>query len=228
MQHTWALILALATNIPRDSALISDGKWLGANPLNTNIFGLTLGLVGLGNLGSQVAKIGGLGFGQKIIAWSTNLTQEKADEQAEKVGLPKGSITAVSKDELFSTADIVSVHLVLSDRSRGIVGAEDLAKLKPSAFIVNTARGPIIDEDALIDVLDKGKIRGAAIDVFGTEPLPLDSRWRTTTWGAPRSEVILTPHSGYSYDDQIRWMWERTAENLSLVVEGKEPQWRIV
>ncbi|KAL1411735.1 hypothetical protein Q8F55_002701 [Vanrija albida] len=228
VQHTWALILALATNIPRDGAFIPDGKWLGANPLNTNIFGLTLGLVGLGNLGSEVAKIGGLGFGQKIIAWSTNLTQDKADEQAAKVGLPKGSITAVGKDELFSTADIVSVHLVLSERSRGIVGADDLARLKPTALFVNTARGPIVDEDALIDVLDKGKIRGAAIDVFGIEPLPFDSRWRTIKWGAPRSEVILTPHSGYSYEDLLVWMWERTAENLERVVDGKEPLARIV
>ena len=150
-----------------------------------------------------MAKIMYQSFGMRILAWSSSLTQETADEKAEALGLPveedgEKVFKVVSKEELFKEADVLSVHYVLSDRSRGIVGAEDLKLLKRSALFVNTSRGPLVDEDALMDVLDKGAIRGAAIDVFAVEPLPLDSRWRTTNWGVDgRSNVLLTPHMGY-------------------------------
>ena len=229
VQHTWALILALATNVPRDHALIPSGSWLNAMPLNVQLPGLTLGILGLGKLGLGTARIGKIGFGMKLIAWSTNLTQNAADKSAISVGLNAGDITVVSKEELFGRSDILSVHYVLSDRSRGIVGRDDLALMKPTAMIVNTSRGPLIDEPALLDTLEKGKIRGAALDVFDMEPLPKDSKWRTMAWGKDgRSEVVFTPHTGYSYESSIYGMWEQTRDNLERIARGEEVENRIV
>ena len=223
VQHTWALILALADNIPRDQSFIPAGKWINALPLNTFIGGSTLGLLGLGRLGLGTGRIGKLAFGMNIIAWSQNLTQEKADEQAQSCGLPAGSIQAVSKEEVFAESDILSVHYVLSDRSKGIVGKADLERMKRSATIINTSRGPLIDEKALLDALDEGKIRGAALDVFDIEPLLLDSRWRTTPWGEDgRSEVVMTPHTGYSFETSLEAMWEVTKSNLERLAAGEE------
>jgi len=151
------------------------------------------------------------------------LTQETADLKAKEAGLPvetdgEKTFRVVGKEDLFKESDIVSVHYVLSDRSRGIVGAEDLALMKKSAFLVNTSRGPLVVEDALLAVLKEGKIRGAAIDVFDLEPLPKDSQWRDPKWGTDgRSHVLLSPHMGYVeaetmsnwYDEQVeiieRW-----------------------
>ncbi|KAL5343571.1 D-isomer specific 2-hydroxyacid dehydrogenase [Aspergillus crustosus] len=196
-QHTWALILGLARHVARDDAAIKRGEWQGS--LGVSVAGKTLGLVGLGMLGVEVGRIAKVGFGLDVIAWSTNLTQEKADTVAEGVGLKKGEFEVVSdKLEFFRRADIVSLHYVLSDRSRGIVGAEELKALKKEALLVNTSRGPLIDDKALLDVLERGGISGAALDVFETEPLPKGSPWRTTAWGNDgRSEVLLTPHTGY-------------------------------
>ena len=228
-QHTWSLILALVANIPRDNALLPSGSWLHASPLNTYLPGLTLGLLGLGKLGAGTARIGSLAFGMKVIAWSPNLTQARADEAATAAGLPAGSFKAVTKAELFEQSDVLSVHIVLGEQTRGIVGPDELAKLKPAAFLVNTSRGPLIDEDALLDMLDKGRIRGYAGDVFDVEPLPLDSRWRTTKWGGEngRSEVVLTPHSGYAYEGQMGTMWEKTRENLGRLARGEELEWKL-
>ena len=194
VQHTWALILGLARHVARDDAAVKAGKWQGS--LGMSLSGKQLGLLGLGKLGSQVGKIAVQAFGMQVLAWSTNLTQERADEQARAQGLPAGSfVVAASKEEFFAAADVLSVHSVLSDRSRGIVGAADLARMKPQALIVNTSRGPLIDESALVETLRAGRIRGAALDVFDPEPLPLDSPWRTTPWGQKgRSEVLLSPH----------------------------------
>jgi glycerate dehydrogenase len=194
VQHTWALILGLARHVARDDAAVKAGRWQGS--LGMSLSGKQLGLLGLGKLGSQVGKIAVQAFGMQVLAWSTNLTQEKADEQARAQGLPAGSfVVAASKEEFFAAADVLSVHSVLSDRSRGIVGAADLARMKPQALIVNTSRGPLIDESALLETLRAGRIRGAALDVFDPEPLPLDSPWRTTPWGQEgRSEVLLSPH----------------------------------
>lgn len=160
----------------------------------------------------------------RVLAWSNSLTQEKADAQAESAGLPPGSFrVAASKAALFEGADVLSVHYVLSERSRNIVSATELALLKPSAMVVNTSRGPLIDEDALFDVLDEGKIRGAALDVFWREPLPEDSRWRTTRWGVEgRSEVVMTPHTGFVSEETMESWWVQTSANLERWLAGEE------
>ncbi|PYH85129.1 hypothetical protein BO82DRAFT_371992 [Aspergillus uvarum CBS 121591] len=209
VQHTWALILNAARHVARDDAAIKRGEWQGS--LGMTLAGKTLGLLGLGKLGAQVGRIAVQGFGLDVIAWSTNLTQEKADEQAQAMGLPAGSFRAVSdKLAFFREADVVSVHSVLSERSRGIVGREELAAMKQTALLVNTSRGPLVDEAALLETLNSGAIAGAALDVFEPEPLPADSPWRTTAWGKDgRSEVLLTPHTGYA-DEQIHgWYQEK-------------------
>lgn len=222
VQHTWALILALARNISRDDAAVKQGQWQGST-LAMNLSGKTLALLGLGKLGSEVGKIGVL-FGMNVIAWSANLTQEKADDQARAHGLPAGSFVAVpSKAEFFQRADVLSIHSVLSERSRGVVGAADLAVMKPTAFVVNTSRGPLIDENAMLEVLNEGLIRGVALDVFDTEPLPVDSPWRTTKWGKDgRSEVVLTPHMGYGEEDLLNGWYKEMATYLEKWLDGKE------
>ncbi|KGO48939.1 D-isomer specific 2-hydroxyacid dehydrogenase, NAD-binding [Penicillium expansum] len=222
VQHTWALILGLSRNIARDDAAVKRGAWQGS--LGINLSGKTLGLLGLGKLGSQVGNIGALAFGMKVLAWSTHLTQEKADEQAHAQGLPAGTFAvAASKEEFFAHADIVSVHSVLSDRSRGIVGAAEIANMRSSAFIINTSRGPLIEEQALLAALNSGRIRGAALDVFDPEPLPLDSPWRTIPWGQDgRSEVLLSPHMGYGEEELLRGWYRETAENLERWLNGQE------
>lgn len=222
VQHTWALILALARHVARDDAAVKAGAWQGS--LGINLSGKTLAILGLGKLGSQVGKIAIQAFGMTVVAWSTNLTQEKADEQADAQGLPAGSFeVAASKVDFFARADVVSLHSVLSERSRGIVGAPELATMRPSAMIVNTSRGPLIDEPALLQALNAGQIRGAALDVFDPEPLPLDSPWRTIPWGHDgRSEVLLSPHMGYGEEELINGWYHEVAENLERWLDGKE------
>lgn len=221
VQHTWALILASARNVARDDAAVKRGAWQGS--LGMSLSGKKLGLLGLGKLGSQVGKIGIQSFGVNVIAWSANLTQEKADEQALAQGLPAGSfVVSASKEEFFAQADIVSIHNVLSERSRGILGAPELAVMKPTAIVINTSRGPLIDEAAMLEALNKGAIRGVAIDVFDPEPLPLDSPWRTTPWGQDgRSEVLLTPHMGYGEEELLRGWYKEVAENLGRWLDGE-------
>ncbi|PLB47662.1 hypothetical protein P170DRAFT_437439, partial [Aspergillus steynii IBT 23096] len=222
VQHTWALVLALARGVARDDAAVKRGEWQG-NELGISLAGKTLGVLGLGKLGTGVVKIAKLAFGMDVIAWSTNLTQERADEVAREEGLEGGSIkVAGSKREFFETADVVSVHSVLSERSRGIVGPEELKAMKKTALLVNTSRGPLVDQDALLETLNRGGIRGVALDVFETEPLPKDSPWRTTRWGEDgRSQVLLTPHTGY-LDEQIHGWYKEAAENLEKWLDGKE------
>ncbi|RAL67958.1 hypothetical protein DID88_008682 [Monilinia fructigena] len=163
-QHTIALILGIARNTAWDDKVVKEGGW--QTTLATGLSGKTLGTVGLGRLGTSVAKIMHLAFGMKIIAWSSKLTQEAADQQARDNGLATEDedgekvFRVVSKDELFSTADVVSVHLVLGDRSRGIIGEKDLDLMKKTALFVNTSRGPLVQQDALLSALQKGKIRG--------------------------------------------------------------------
>jgi glycerate dehydrogenase len=164
----------------------------------------------------------------RIIAWSLNLTQEKADTAAKSAGLAPGTYTVVSREQLFAESDVLSIHLILSSRTRGLVTADDLRKMKPTALIVNTARGALVVEDDLLDALDKGLIAGAAIDVFEQEPLPANSRWRTTPWGTDgRGSVVLTPHSGYAFSDMLDAMWADTAVNVRRVLAGQEPLWRL-
>lgn len=222
VQHTWALILGLARHVARDDAAVKRGDWQGS--LGVNLSGKKLALLGLGKLGSEVGKIAIQAFGMRVIAWSTNLTQAKADEQARMQGLPAGSFrVSPSKSDFFAEADVVSLHNVLSDRSRGIVDAVALSNMKPTAMIVNTSRGPLIDEPSLLAALNEGRIRGAALDVFDPEPLPKDSPWRTTAWGRDgRSEVLLSPHMGYGEEELLHGWYTEVAENLERWLKGEE------
>jgi lactate dehydrogenase-like 2-hydroxyacid dehydrogenase len=220
--HNWALILGLARHIARDDHLVKEGGWQGPT-LATRVPGHVIGLVGLGRLGSSIARIAIQGFGMKVIAWSTNLTQEKADEQAKAIGLDAGDFQVVTKEQLFSDADVINVQLVLSDRSRGIIGKEDLQRMKKTALFVNAARGPIVDEAALLQACETGSIAGAALDTFDLEPLAKDSKWRTTKWGQDgRAEVLLSPHMGYGETVSLKDWYENNAENLKRWLEGKE------
>ena len=221
-EHTWALILGLARSIARDDKVVKEGGWQSG--MAFGLAGKTLGVLGLGRLGAQSAKTGVVGFGMNVLAWSTSLTQEKTDEQAEKQGVPPGIFkVASSKRELFEKADVLSVQYVLSERSRGIVGEPELSAMKKNSLLVNTSRGPLVDEKALLKTLNQGGIRGAALDVFDVEPLPLDSEWRTTKWGQEgRSEVLLSPHMGYVEDATMHRWYEQTAQNLKNWLDGKE------
>jgi phosphoglycerate dehydrogenase-like enzyme len=234
-QHAWALILGLARNVAADDAVVKGkgGPTGWQTQLAIGLQGKTLGLVGFGRIGALTARVGLLAWGMKIICWSENLTQEKADQLAEDVGLPlngggivgedEKTFKVVSKEELFKTSDVVSLHYVLSARSRGIVGAKELDWMKDSGLLINTSRGPLIDEAALLDTLRNGRIRGAALDVFDIEPLPADSLWRSENWDEDgKSRVLLTPHMGYVEEGTLRTWYEETAENLERYVEGKD------
>lgn len=223
-QQTWALILGLSKHIARDDhALKNDRLYWQGDSLAIHLPGKKLGLIGLGRLGSATARIAILAFGMKVLAWSSSLTQERADKIATEVGLPTGSIqVATSKLDLLREADIVSLHYVLSDCSRGMIGKEELAAMKPTALLINTSRGPLIDEQALLDTLKRGSIRGAALDVFNVEPLPGDSEWRTTAWGVDgRSEVLLSPHMGYGVEEYIGGMYSQVVDNLERYLDGR-------
>lgn len=191
---TWGLILNLMRDLPAQQASLRAGGWQTSVGWGTE--GRTLGVVGLGKLGARAAKVG-LALGMKVVAWSTNLTEERAAE----VG-----VTRVDKATLLSTADVVTLHLILSDRSRGIIGAADLAQMKRTAFIVNTSRGPLIDQEALIAALKAGTIAGAGIDVYDTEPLPPGHPMLS----APNT--MLTPHLGYVTQQNYRAYYEGAIE----------------
>lgn len=234
-QHTWALLLALARNVAvDDAALKASLAW--QTGLATGLTGHTLGVVGLGRLGAAVARIGHLAWGMRVVCWSENLTQDRADEMAVQAGLspdegPGGEKTfrVVDKAAIFGGADVVSVHYVLSDRSRGIIGAPELGLMKASALLVNTSRALLVDQAALVDTLEKGRIRGAALDVFDVEPLPLDSPWRRAGyWGKDgRSNVLTTPHMGYVDEGLMNAWYSETAENVERWLDGRELLHRI-
>lgn len=199
---TWALILAAARNLPSEVGSMRAGGWqLG---VGTGLAGKTLGLLGLGNLGSRVAKVG-QAFAMDTVAWSQHLTPEAAAEHG---------VRAVSKEELFTRSDVVSVHLVLSDRTRGLVGAPELRSMKPTALLVNTSRGPIVDEQALLDALHEERIGGVAIDVYDTEPLPADHPLRS----APRA--LLTPHIGYVTRELYETFYRDAVEDIAAFAKG--------
>ena len=199
---TWGLITGLVRDLPAQQAALRAGQW--QTSVGWGLEGQTLGVVGLGKLGARVAKVG-LAFGMKVVAWSTNLTEERAAE----VG-----VTRVDKATLLSTADVVTLHLILSDRSRGIIGAADLAQMKRTAFIVNTSRGPLIDQDALIAALKAGTIAGAGIDVFDIEPLPKDH----AILSAPNT--FLTPHLGYVTQQNYRAYYQGAVEAIAAFNAG--------
>jgi phosphoglycerate dehydrogenase-like enzyme len=198
----WALILGLARKIPAEDANMRRGGW--QTTIGTDLAGTTLGLVGLGNLGKQMVPVA-KAFGMDVIAWSTNLDPEAA----RAVGAEP-----VTKDELFERSDFVSVHYKLSDRSRGLIGAGELALMKASAYLVNTSRGPIVDTNALLDALDAGTIAGAGIDVYDTEPLPADHALRS----APRT--IITPHLGYVTEDTYMVFFDDAVEDVLAWLAG--------
>ncbi|RYC85919.1 hypothetical protein BFJ63_vAg11228 [Fusarium oxysporum f. sp. narcissi] len=225
--HTWAMILALARNIAADDTSIKAGGW--QSDMAIGLSGKTLGVVGLGRLGAAVARIGSLAFGMKIKCWSSSLDQARADEMAVKLGLPiededgDKTFQAVSKEELFATADVVTLHYVLSDRSRGLIGAKELAAMKQTALLINTSRAALIDETALLEAANECSIRGVALDVFGSEPLPADSPWRSQDWGKGRkSRVLVTPHMGYVEEGIMNRWYAEQAENVERWLDGKD------
>ena len=221
-EHCWALILGLAKSLASNDKAVKKDGWQSG--LSFGLAGKTLALLGLGRLGAECAKTAVYGFGMNVIAWSTSLTQKKADDTAEAHGLPRGTYRVVgSKQELFETADVLSVQYVLSERSKGIVGEKELSVMKKKSILINTSRGPLVDEQALLKVLKEGKIRGAALDVFDVEPLEMDSEWRTTKWGQDgNSEVLLSPHMGYVEERTMHTWYEETAENVELWLDEKE------
>jgi phosphoglycerate dehydrogenase-like enzyme len=196
IEHTWGMILASARHIPQESATLRAGGW--QTTVGDDVAGRTLGIVGLGNVGAAVAKIG-LAFGMDVIAWSQNLTQTAAAAVGARW---------VSKEDLLRQSDIVSIHVVLSKRTRGLIGAAELNLMKPTARLINTSRGPIVVEADLIRALEERRIAGAAIDVFDTEPLPADHAFR-------RIETVLaTPHIGYVSHNLYRRFYGDTVRNI--------------
>jgi phosphoglycerate dehydrogenase-like enzyme len=196
IELTWALILASARNLVAENASLRAGGW--QRFIGDDLAGKTLGVLGLGNIGGAMARIA-KAFGMAVIAWSQNLTAERAAE---------AGAVLVSKEELFRKADILTVHLVLSSRTRGLIGAKELALMKPTARLVNTSRGPIVVEADLIAVLQSGKIAGAALDVFDQEPLPPDHPLR----GLPN--LLATPHIGYVSRDLYQRFYQDTVDNI--------------
>lgn len=199
---TWALILACARHVPAEDRNIKAGGWM--TTVGADLFGRTLGLCGAGRLGGIVAGVG-RAFGMKLIAWSENLT----DERAAEIGATK-----VDKDTLFREADVLTIHQVLSDRTRGLVGARELGLMKPSAILVNTSRGPIVDELALADALRGRTIRSAGIDVFGVEPLPADHPFRSL------DNIVTTPHLGYVTDGCYDVFFRDIVEDIAAWLDG--------
>jgi phosphoglycerate dehydrogenase-like enzyme len=196
IELTWALILASARHILDENASLRAGGW--QRFVGDELFGRTLGVLGLGNIGGAVARIG-KAFGMRVIAWSQNLTAERAAEVGAML---------VSKEELFRQADILTIHLQLSRRTRGLVSARELALMKATARLVNTSRGAIVVEADLIAVLRSGKIRGAALDVFDQEPLPQDHPYRSMP------NLVVTPHIGYVAHDLYACFYQDTVDNI--------------
>ncbi|MET9686490.1 D-2-hydroxyacid dehydrogenase family protein [Streptomyces coeruleorubidus] len=204
VELTWALLLGLARGIvTENNALRTGGPW--QSTVGADLHGRRLGLLGLGKIGSRVAQVG-LAFGMEVTAWSENLTKERADEA--------GVHLAPSKEELLRGSDFVSVHLVLGERTRGLLGAPELALLKPTAYVVNTSRSAIVDQDALLAALHEGRIAGAGVDVFDIEPLPGDHPMRT----APR--LLATPHLGYVSHSNYRTYYGQAVEDIEAYLAG--------
>jgi phosphoglycerate dehydrogenase-like enzyme len=199
----WGIILSLIRNIPQEFIAVREGKW--QTTLGVELQGKTLGLLGLGNLGSHMAVIG-KAFGMSVIAWSQNLTPEKAVRSCARL---------VSKDELFASSDILSVHLQLSDRTRGLVGTQALALMKPSAYFINTSRGPIVDRAALIRALQTRAIAGVGLDVYDEEPLPADDPLRKL------DKVVLTPHLGFVTRETYTAFYRDAVEDIQAYINNQ-------
>ncbi|WP_409285524.1 D-2-hydroxyacid dehydrogenase family protein [Pseudomonas protegens] len=200
---TWALLMALTRNLLNEANALRAGHW--QQGLGGDLHGKTLGLLGLGNIGQRVAQFGQV-FGMRVIAWSQNLSAERA---------AGAGVTLVGKQALFEQADVLSVHLVLSERSRHLVDAQALAWMKPDALLVNTARGPIVDEAALIAALEQGRLAGAALDVFAEEPLPAEHPFRRLP------NVLATPHIGYVSRQNYQLFFSQMIEDLQAWHAGR-------
>ncbi len=200
---TWGLILAVMRHIPEEDASVRAGGW--QQTIGGDLAGARLGVVGLGGQGSQVARIG-LAFGMDVVAWSQNLTDERAAEHG---------VRRVDREELFATSDVVTVHLLWSKRTRGLIGADDFARMKPTAILVNTSRGPIVDAQALTTALREGHLAGAAVDVYDREPLPADDPLRTTPG------LVATPHLGYVTEATYEVFFRGAIEDVAAWMQGE-------
>ncbi len=203
MELTWALILALVRGIPAEDRATRAGRWQVT--LGEEVHGKTLGIIGLARIGSSVARVG-LAFGMKILAWNPSLTKERAAEH--------GAELASSLDDLMRRADVVSIHVQLNERSRGLIGARQLALLKPTAYLINTSRGPLVDEAALLKILREKRIAGAAIDVYDREPLPPDHPFLGL------ENTVLTPHLGYVSLQQYQMFYPQMVEDIEAWLRG--------
>ncbi|MEI4770137.1 D-2-hydroxyacid dehydrogenase family protein [Psychrobacillus sp. FJAT-51614] len=202
---TWALILNLARHITKENyEFRNNGPW--QSTVGSDLYGRRLGILGLGKIGSKMAVIG-QAFGMEVMAWSQNLTKEQTDKLGVKL--------AASKEELLATSDFVSIHLVLSDRTRGLIGKNELKLMKPSAFLINTSRASIVDQHALIEALQENWIAGAGIDVYELEPLPVSHPFRTL------SNVVATPHLGYVSERNYSTYFQETVEDIQAFLKGK-------
>jgi phosphoglycerate dehydrogenase-like enzyme len=203
---TWALILGLARKVPQEHAALRTGRW--QTTIGIEMAGRTLGVVGLGHIGGRVAQVG-RAFGMRVIAWSQNLTAERAREVgAEKVGL----------ETLLRQADVITLHTRLSERTRGLLGAKELALMKPTALLVNTSRAPIVDQAALVDALRNRRLSGAAVDVYEREPAPADDPLLHL------DNVVTTPHLGYVTEEVYRVFYGQTLENILAYIEKGAPE----
>jgi phosphoglycerate dehydrogenase-like enzyme len=200
---TWALLLGLARNIVTEHNAVRNGQW--QSTVGSDLYGKTLGVIGLGNLGSKIAKFGHA-FGMDVMAWSQNLTKERADEVGVRL--------AASKEELLANSDFVSIHLVLSDRTRGLIQAEELKRMRSSAYLINTSRAPIVAQAALAEALQDGWIAGAAVDVFEVEPLPKDDSYRSLP------NLLTTPHIGYVAKANYEAFYKQVVEDIEAYLSG--------
>jgi phosphoglycerate dehydrogenase-like enzyme len=205
IELTWALILASARHLVAESNSIRAGGW--QTSIGHELDGRVLGVLGLGNVGGEVARIG-RAFGMKIIAWSQNLTAEAAEAAGAEL---------VMREGLFRRSDIITIHLILSERTRGLVGAAELALMKPTARLINTSRGPIVNEHALIKALRARTIAGAAVDVFDTEPLPAKHPFRSL------ENLLATPHIGFVAEDLYRTFYGDAAAAIAAWIEKQAP-----
>jgi phosphoglycerate dehydrogenase-like enzyme len=204
VELTWALILTAARRIIDESLSVRGGRW--QTSVGRQLGGAVLGVLGLGRIGTRVARVG-KAFGMDVVAWSTNLTPEAAEH---------AGATYVSRDELFRRADVLTIHLVLSERTRGLVGAAELGLMKPTALLVNSSRGPIVDEAALIEALRSRALAAAGLDVFDIEPLPLDHPLRSL------DNVVATPHIGYVADKVYRTFYGEAAAKIARWLEDRD------
>jgi len=203
VELTWALLLGLARGIvTENNALRDNGPW--QQTVGADLHGKTLGLLGLGKIGSRVAAVG-LAFGMKVVAWSPNLTRERAAEHG---------VELVTKEDLVADSDFVSIHLAMGDRSRNLIGADELAAMKSTAFLINTSRAAIVDQDALVTALNDNRIAGAGVDVFDVEPLPADHPMRTA------QNLLATPHLGYVSHDNYRRYYGEAVEDIQAFLAG--------